>query len=125
MSVKDLLAVNGTGKRSPAGAVEAPELGDGAVLHVRRLTMGDRRLFVEIQKAEGRSAIDKQIDLLALVVCEPDGTPAWAYPPAPADQAAILTVPGSLADRLIMRAVELSGADADAAKKGSPPTPKP
>jgi hypothetical protein len=114
---------------TPVGSVDAPELGPGIKVHVRRFNLADRQAFTEAARSRKVSgpAIGLDTDepirdryrrLLALCVCDEHGQPEFT-----AEDPSIDLIPGILADRLIDAAMNLNREVADSAKKPSP-TPR-
>jgi hypothetical protein len=112
--------------------VPAPEFGDGEVVHVKRLTIGERTMFNEIvdrhkqERAEkpGVWLVDQHLaELVVMVAANADGSVAFA----PGELVEAQIIPGSLAERMVPYAQE-KATDATAkseadAKKPSPSSP--
>lgn len=107
---------------APVGSVEAPELGPGIKVHVRRFNLADRQAFMDAAKTKNgedgqpEPIRDRFRRLLPLCVCDAQGQPEFD----PEDPKVDL-LPGSLADRIIDTAMELNKGDSS---KKSSPTPK-
>jgi hypothetical protein len=102
---------------SIAGKVEAPELGEGQSIHIRRLPLGVRASLAEVANDRSRSPLDRQRSILAEVICEQDGAKVFE---GDKDDGLSL-IPATLADRLVESALEMNSGGS--AKKPSSPTP--
>ncbi len=119
-SLRDRLAALRVGA---AASVAVPELGEGAVVHVRTLTLGERESLSSVGLGGTPTEKARRVrEILAVLVCEADGTPAFAGP----DDPALALLPGPAADRVIdegMRA-NFPGRSGDP-KAATPSTPTP
>lgn len=100
-----------------AGKVDAPELGVGQTVCIRRLPLGERALLAEVANDRSRSPLDRQRAILAELICEQDGEKAFAD----AKDDGLSLIPAPLADRLVEAALEMNSGGS--AKKPSSPTP--
>lgn len=121
MSLKALLE-----KLGPAaiGEVDAPELGHGVKVHVRRFSLADRQSFMDAAKArvvdggEFEPIRDRYRRILPMCVCDANGQPEFDTGDPAVDH-----LPGGLADRIIDAAMRFNTEGRDDAKKSSP-TPR-
>ena len=115
VDLKSYLAQTST--RAPSLAVDAPELGAGATVGVRHLTVADRLAVQAAQDGPGTSA-DKLLAHLSVCLADPDGRRLFA-----AGDPLLLLVPAALAERCVVEAMRASTAGVADAKKVSPATP--
>lgn len=123
LSVFDQLMA-GTAHAKPQGSVEAPELGEGQVVHFASLGVG-AAVRLNLLKEQGKDGLTIARELFPLAVCKADGSP---YFDAQAERTEeerrrIDAVPLSLVMRVVEAATQRMKEDAEAAKKRSVGTP--
>lgn len=118
MSLRDKL---GQLKPGSAGTVQATELGEGEVVHVRLMSLRERSQYMAVVEDKNLSMDDRYKRLLPLCVCEADGSPVFSGP----DDPLLASFTGLLADRVITEAGRLNFRGKDDPKAPSSSTPKP
>lgn len=101
-----------------AGSIDAPELGKDEKIHLARLSFGEREEARKIGEDKELDPMFRMRAVLAIVVCEEDGQPAFES----SEDEAIRDLPASLADRAVKTAIELNTGKASEQKKPSAPT---
>lgn len=101
-----------------AGSIDAPELGDGEKIHLARLSFGEREEVSKIAKDKELDPMIRIRSMLAIVVCEEDGHPAFES----STDEAINDFPAVLADRAVEAALGFNTGKASEQKKPSAPT---
>lgn len=101
-------------KSKPAG--EYTLAGSGFVAYLRRLTLGEKLKFDALARDKDRPAVERQADMLAIVLCDEENRPVFA------SGADVMTLElGGDADELITAALRANGIGDE--KKAPPPSP--
>lgn len=97
----------------PAG--EFALTGSGFVVYLRRLTLGDKLKFDALARDKERPAVERQADMLALVLCDEANKPLFA------DGTEVMSLElGGDADDLVTAALRANGIDGE--KKPATPS---
>jgi hypothetical protein len=105
---------------SPVGTMDAPELGDGAVLYLRRLSFAALNRLTAIG-ADTRTPEEQAREMLPIALALPDGSPA--FDDTPDGKAAVARFVAERSFGLIQRVIDecirqnRPAGGADAAKK--------
>lgn len=123
LSVFDQLMA-GSAHAKPQGHVEAPELGDGQIVHFAGLGVG-AAVRLNLLKEQGKDGLTIARELFPLAVCRADGSPYFDAQTERTEEERrrIDAVPLSLVTRVVEAATQRMKEDADAAKKRSAGTP--
>lgn len=103
-----------SGPAAPAG--EFTLAGSGVTVYLRRWPLADRLKVVALSRDATRPAVEREAEILALVLCDAENRRLFAD-----GDAAIMDVPfGADAESLILAALAANGLSAE--KKAGPPT---
>ncbi|CAN5417183.1 hypothetical protein BH11PLA2_BH11PLA2_32390 [soil metagenome] len=105
-----LLDLATTPASEPASSLPAPELGADVTIYFRRLSLGDRMKLVEVGQNKETPIVERQIQVLSLVLAESDGRRAFPLTTETQadDRIALASLPATLADRLCEEAFRLA-----------------
>lgn len=117
MTLKDTLLKIATAPQKPAGDMDAPELGPGAKLHFKRLSLGERLQVLELARDKELNPVDRQIQILSVVLADADGTAAFPLSDSD-DDAALKAMPDTLADRAMEHLNKMMNRTAEAIDEG-------
>ena len=118
MPAVDLRTFLAATTRKPTFDVPAPELGEGATVRVRYLTLADRIAVEHAQEDADRTTAGKLLHHLALCLADETGGRLYCL-----YDDHLPLIPSSLAERVVIEAMRASTAGVADAKKPSPPTP--